>query len=110
MGISYKKYIDEMRESPSLMLLELLEARGAHVEFCDPHIPVIPETREHGHLARPRAVDCSRETIAKFDVALIATDHDAVVYNDLVTHAKLIIGTRNACGVRGPTDEKIVKA
>lgn len=110
LGICYKKNIDEMRESPALMLLELLEARGAYVEFCGPHIPVIPEKREHGHLGRRRAVDCSRVTIAKFDDALLATDHDAFDYNDLVTHAKLIVGIRNACGVRGPTDEKIVKA
>ncbi|MGH6798214.1 MAG: nucleotide sugar dehydrogenase [Roseiarcus sp.] len=110
LGITYKKNIDDMRESPSLTLIQLLEARGARVEFYDPYIPVIPETREHGHLTRRRSVDWSRETLAKFDVALIATDHDAFDYNDLVTHAKLIVDTRNACGARGLTGEKIVKA
>jgi UDP-N-acetyl-D-glucosamine dehydrogenase len=110
LGISYKRNIDDMRESPSLTLIELLEARGARVEFYDPHIPVIPETREHGHLTRRRSVDWSREMLAKFDVALIATDHDAFDYNDVVTHAKLIVDTRNACGARGLTGENIVKA
>jgi UDP-N-acetyl-D-glucosamine dehydrogenase len=110
LGISYKKNIDDTRESPSLILLELLEARGAHVEFCDPHVPEIPKTREHWQLAHRRSVDWSRESIEKFDIVLIATDHDAFDYNDLVTHAKLIVDTRNACGARGLRGERIVKA
>jgi UDP-N-acetyl-D-glucosamine dehydrogenase len=110
LGISYKKNIDDMRESPSLILLELLEARGAHVEFCDPHIPVIPVTREHANLAHRRTFDWDSEMIARFDVVLIATDHDAFDYCDLVTYAKLIVDTRNACGLRGLMGDKIVKA
>lgn len=110
LGISYKKNIDDMRESPSLTLIELLEARGARVEFCDPHIPMIPETREHGQLTGRRSVEWSRDTLANFDLVVIATDHDAFDYNDLVTHAKLVVDTRNACGERGLLGKTIVKA
>jgi UDP-N-acetyl-D-glucosamine dehydrogenase len=110
LGITYKKNIDDMRESPALTLIDILEARGARVEFCDPHIPVIPETREHGHLAGRRSIEWDPETFAKFDLVLIATDHDAFEYRDLAAHAKLIVDTRNACCTRGLAGKHIVKA
>jgi UDP-N-acetyl-D-glucosamine dehydrogenase len=110
LGISYKKNIDDMRESPALVLIELLEARGAHVEFSDPHIPVIPETREHGQLSGRRSVAWRRETLTDYDLVLIATDHDAFDYNAIVTHARFIVDTRNACGERGLFGSNILKA
>lgn len=110
LGLAYKKNIDDMRESPSLTLIELIEARGSRVEFYDPHIPIIPPTREHAHLTGRRSVDWSNEALAKYDVILISTDHDAIDYQGLVMNAKLVVDTRNACGARGLTGEKIVKA
>ena len=56
LGLAYKKNVDDMRESPSLKLIELLEARGATVDYHDPYIPVIPKTREHAELAGRRSV------------------------------------------------------
>lgn len=94
LGIAYKKDIDDMRESPSLKLIELLEEKGATVDYHDPHIPVIPETREHAHLAGRKGV--SLESIENYDCVLISTDHTDVPYKELVKHAKLIVDTRHA--------------
>ena len=58
-GIAYKKNVDDMRESPSLTLIELLEKRGSIVDFHDPYVPVIPHTREHDELSGRTSVDLS---------------------------------------------------
>lgn len=110
MGIAYKKNIDDMRESPSLKLIELIEKRGAHVEFHDPFIPVIPPTREHADLTGRKSVSVSRESLAGFDAVLIATDHDDVDYASLVAHSKLVIDTRNACARAGVSADNVFKA
>jgi len=96
LGMAYKKNVDDMRESPSLTILEMLEARGAHVEYYDPHIPVIPMTREHAPLAGRTSVDWDRDMISSFDAALICTDHDAVDYCALGEWVPLVVDTRNA--------------
>jgi len=110
MGIAYKKNIDDMRESPSLKLIELIEKRGAHVEFHDPFIPVIPPTREHADLTGRKSVSVSRESLAGFDAVLIATDHDDVDYASLVAHSKLVVDTRNACARAGVSADNVFKA
>ena len=109
-GVAYKKNVDDMRESPSLRLIELIEGRGGTVEFHDPHIPVIPPTREHAPLTGRRSKDLAKEAIAASDAVLISTDHDAVDYGLLVEHAKLIVDTRNVCARRGLAGPNIVKA
>jgi UDP-N-acetyl-D-glucosamine dehydrogenase len=109
-GLAYKKNVDDTRESPSLKLIELMEARGARVEFHDPYVAAIPATREHPELAGRRSVALDAETLAQFDAVLIATDHDAVDYALIAKHAKLTIDTRNACGRAGLRGETIVKA
>lgn len=110
MGIAYKKNIDDMRESPSLRLIELLEERGAKADYHDPHVPVIPPTREHANLTGRSSVALSPETIKGYDAVLIATDHDAVDYKALVVAARLVVDTRNACAKAGLTGDTIVKA
>ncbi len=110
LGIAYKKNVDDMRESPALALIEMLEKRGAKVDYFDPHIAVIPRTREHAGLAGRRSQALSPETIAEHDAVLIATDHDSVDYKSLANHARLVIDTRNACARAGATGEHIVKA
>jgi UDP-N-acetyl-D-glucosamine dehydrogenase len=109
-GIAYKKNVDDMRESPSLKLIELIEARGAHVDYYDPFIPVIPPTREHAELAGRRSVGLDDATIAGYDAVLIATDHDEVDYKSLATKAKLVVDTRNACAKAGAPLDRVVKA
>jgi UDP-N-acetyl-D-glucosamine dehydrogenase len=109
-GVAYKKNVDDMRESPSLKLIELIESRGAHVEYHDPHIPVIPMTREHAALAGRASVAMTPEVLSGFDAVLIATDHDQVDYKELVRHSKLVIDTRNACAKAGVKGSHVIKA
>jgi UDP-N-acetyl-D-glucosamine dehydrogenase len=110
LGVAYKKNVDDMRESPSLKLIELLEARGAEVNFHDPFIPVIPPTREHAALTGRRSLPLSADTLRGQDVVLIATDHDAVDYGFVVEQARLVVDTRNACSRAGLSGGNIVKA
>jgi UDP-N-acetyl-D-glucosamine dehydrogenase len=110
LGVAYKKNIDDSRESPALRLMELFEARGSEVHFYDPFIPVIPSTREHPTLTGRASVPWNAETLASFDVALIATDHDGVDYAALAKHARLIVDTRNACARAGLAGPHIVRA
>lgn len=109
-GLAYKKNVDDTRESPSLKLFELMESRGAHVDYHDPLVPVIPATREHPELAGRRSVPFDPPTIASYDAVLIATDHDAVDYRMLVANARLVIDTRDACRRAGIVDPKVVRA
>jgi UDP-N-acetyl-D-glucosamine dehydrogenase len=109
-GAAYKKNVDDMRESPSLRLMELLLDRGAIVEYHDPHIPVIPRTRDHAALTGRKSKVLSAEVVSSFDAILIATDHDAIDYSIIVTNAKLVIDTRNACARRGLMSPTVVKA
>lgn len=96
LGLAYKADVDDMRESPSFVLLDLLRARGAEVAYHDPHIPVIRPTREHGHWTGTRSVAWNRETVASFDAVLISTAHRAVSYHELAEWSSCIIDTRNA--------------
>jgi UDP-N-acetyl-D-glucosamine dehydrogenase len=109
-GVAYKKNVDDMRESPSLALIELLESAGASVAYYDPHIPVIPPTREHAALAGRKSIVWDAQAIKAFDAVLIATDHDAIDWDALVEHARLVVDTRNASARAGLFSEKIVKA
>jgi UDP-N-acetyl-D-glucosamine dehydrogenase len=110
LGIAYKKNVDDMRESPSLKLIELLEMRGASVDYHDPFIPVIPKTREHAELAGRRSVGLTSEALSSYEVILIATDHDDIDYKSVVEHAKVVVDTRNACHKAGIADAGVVKA
>jgi UDP-N-acetyl-D-glucosamine dehydrogenase len=110
LGLAYKKNVDDMRESPSLAILEMLEARGARVEYYDPHIPSIPNTREHKSLAGRKCITWAEDTIKGFDAALICTDHDDVNYRNLVEWSKVVVDTRNATRSVVGDREKIVMA
>ncbi len=109
-GVAYKKNIEDTRESPSLRLMELIEARGAAADFHDPHVPAMPPTREHAGLTGRPSVLLSAEGIAGYDAVLIATDHDDVDYASLATHAQLVVDTRNVLGRMGLGNERTVKA
>ena len=95
-GLAYKPNVDDERESPSYTLMELLKERGAEVAYYDPHVPVIRPTREHAHWAGTRSVEWNRQTIESFDVAIIATNHQAVNYQELADWSSSIVDTRNA--------------
>lgn len=109
-GIAYKKNVDDMRESPSLILMELLEEHGANYEYYDPHIPTIPPTREHAQFTGLKCADFSKENLANYDAVLIATDHDSVDWTFLAEHADLIIDTRNAMADVKESKAIVIKA
>lgn len=106
LGIAYKKNVDDMRESPSVVLMEKLQELGAKVAYSDPHVPVFPHLRDHAHFDLS-SVELSQDVIASFDCVLIATDHDSVDYEFLSKHARLIVDTRGR--YRDPADN-ITKA
>ena len=109
-GLSYKKNVSDVRESPSLKLLALLQARGASAAFHDNHMGEAPPTREYGQLAGMRSTPLDAATVQGFDAVLISTDHDDVDYGLLFKAAPLVIDTRNAMATRGLTGDHIVKA
>lgn len=108
-GVAYKKNVSDMRESPAMKLLELLDAAGSEVVYIDPHVPEIPPMREYKQfLARP-AADPATLAAGQFDAVLIATDHDAVDYAQLLTLDCPVVDTRNAMARRGMAMERVVK-
>jgi UDP-N-acetyl-D-glucosamine dehydrogenase len=110
-GLAYKKNVDDMRESPSLHLIHLLQERKATVDFHDPHIPVVPTTRDHPEFSGLKSVKLTPKTLASYDCVLISTDHDAVDYEELVRHAPLVVDTRNATAkLSSSLRAKVIKA
>jgi UDP-N-acetyl-D-glucosamine dehydrogenase len=95
-GLAYKPNVDDERESPSYVLMDLLQQRGAEVDYYDPHVPVIKPTREHSRWADKKSVEWNRATIESFDLVLIATNHSCVDYQKLGEWAHCIVDTRNA--------------
>jgi UDP-N-acetyl-D-glucosamine dehydrogenase len=111
LGLAYKKNVDDTRESPALAIMRQLEARGALVEYYDPWIAEVPETREHSELAGRKCVEWAPESFGdRYDAALIVTDHDGVDYAGLVASLDLVVDTRNATGRVGKGRERIVLA
>ena len=92
-GIAYKKNVDDMRESPSLKLIDLLLQQGAVVDYHDPYIPVMPPTRQHKF--DMCSVPLTPENLASYDVVLIATDHSCVDYDHIAAYAAMVVDTRN---------------
>ena len=109
-GLAYKKNVPDIRESPSLRLIELIEERGGRTEFHDPFVDEIPSTREHKPLMGRRSVALTPETLKDFDAVLVATDHDNVDYAAIASSALLVIDTRNVFGRLGLMGDSIVKA
>lgn len=92
LGIAYKKNVDDMRESPSVFLMEKLRDLGASVDYSDPHIAKFPKMREH-HFDLS-SIPLTAESIASYDCVLLATDHDKFDYSLIKEHAKLIVDSR----------------
>jgi UDP-N-acetyl-D-glucosamine dehydrogenase len=87
--------VDDPRESPSFVLMELLLARGAVLTYNDPHVPELPQTRHHD-LPEMTSVELTSEFLAEQDCVLIATDHSAYDYEFIAAHSPLVLDTRNA--------------
>jgi UDP-N-acetyl-D-glucosamine dehydrogenase len=95
-GLAYKPNVDDERESPSYVLMDLLSERGAELEYYDPYVPVIRPTREHSHWTGKKSVEWNHATIERFDLVLIATNHSCINYQELADWAACIVDTRNA--------------
>jgi UDP-N-acetyl-D-glucosamine dehydrogenase len=108
LGLAYKKDIDDVRESPSLELIELLKAKGAKVDYNDPHVPRTHRMREHD--LKMASKPLSAATLRRYDAVLISTDHSCYDYQFIVDHAALVVDTRNATGAVKRGRRKIVKA
>ena len=111
LGLAYKKNVDDLRESPALALWELLEERGAKVDYHDPFIPIVPRTREHAQFAGRQSVPLTAAALKGCDVVLISTDHTGIAYDELVRHAPLVVDSRNACAKveKGLKQGKVVR-
>ena len=109
-GIAYKKNVADIRESPSLKIVELLEKRGTKVDFHDPHVAMIPSTREYLHLEGRVSVALDEKTISSYDVLVVSTDHDAIDYALITKYGRLLIDTRNVFSRLGLSGTNVVKA
>jgi len=108
LGLAYKKDIDDVRESPSLELIEMLKHRGAKVDYNDPHCPRTHKMREYD--LRMTSKKLSPQMLAGYDAVLISTDHSSYDYQMIVDSAQLVLDTRNACKDVKRGKSKIVKA
>ena len=111
LGLAYKKNVDDLRESPALVIMQDLLVRGALVSYHDPWIPEIPMTRAHAALAGRKSITWDPACFgASFDAGLIVTDHDSVHYGELVGAVDLVVDTRNATRNVRERRERIVLA
>lgn len=91
---------EDIRESPALRIIQLLERRGGKVDYHDPHVARLPRTRHHPELAERRSVALNRRSLAGYDAVLLCTDHRSIDYDLVLEGTRLIVDTRNAFGPR----------
>lgn len=105
LGVAYKKNVDDMRESPSAVIMKLIQERGGAVQYSDPHVPSFPPMRRHQYDLKSIAL--TAENIQAFDAVVVATNHDAFDYALIRDHAQLIVDAR---GMYREPAEHIVRA
>lgn len=110
LGLAYKPNVDDERESPSYVLMEMLQHRGAEVAYHDPYVPIVRPTREHPQWTGTRSVAWDRATIASYDLVLLATNHANVNYQELADWAPCIVDTRNAMNAIATKPGQVWKA
>ncbi|MCL4476881.1 MAG: nucleotide sugar dehydrogenase [Nitrospirae bacterium] len=100
-GLAYKKDVDDVRESPSLKLIELLTEKGAVVDYNDPHVPKTHRMRRYDF--KMSSVPLTPQNLRKYDCVVISTNHSSYDYKAIVRHSRLIVDTRNATeGIKSP--------
>jgi UDP-N-acetyl-D-glucosamine dehydrogenase len=105
LGIAYKKNVDDMRESPAVVMMEKLKGLGAEVAYADPHVPVFPPMRRHRFDLKSQSL--TPELLAACDCVLVATNHDAFDWDLIRAHAPLIVDPR---GVYAPEPGRVYRA
>ena len=108
LGVSYKRDIDDLRESPSLKIIQLLQSRGGEVDYNDPFFPVLHKMRKYDF--KLKSVDLTPETLGRYDCVVIATDHSSYDYPMIVKHARRVVDTRNATAHVENRDSKVLLA
>lgn len=108
LGLAYKKNIDDLRESPSIELIELLCEKGAKVDYNDPYIPKTHRQRQHD--LKMASKKLSAKMLSGYDCVLISTDHSDYDYAWIVKNSKLVVDTRNATAKVRSGRSRIVKA
>ena len=97
LGLAYKKNVDDVRESPSVVLIEKLNEKGAIIAYTDPHVPVFPKKRRY-HFDL-KSIDFDSKTLAEYDCVLVATDHDRFDWEMIKNSSQLIVDTRGVFSV-----------
>jgi UDP-N-acetyl-D-glucosamine dehydrogenase len=105
LGIAYKKNVDDMRESPALALMDMLQKKGAEIAYSDPHVPIFPTSEEHPFALS--SIELTPETLGQFDCVLITTHHDRFDWPLIKRHAALIVDSR---GVYREQAQNVIKA
>ena len=95
LGVAYKKDVDDLRESPTLKIMQLLQQRGVEIDYNDPYFPQLHKMR-HYNYENMKSVPLSPQTIGSYDGVVIATDHSSYDYASIVDAAKVVVDTRNA--------------
>jgi UDP-N-acetyl-D-glucosamine dehydrogenase len=95
LGVAYKKDVDDLRESPTLKIMQLLQQRGAHIDYNDPYFPKLSKMRHYNYEGM-KSVPLTPSALSGYDAVVIATDHTSYDYNAIVDGAKLVVDTRNA--------------
>ena len=109
LGLAYKPNVDDVRESPAITLIERFTELGADVDYSDPHVERPPAMRRHD-LTSLRSIELTAESLASYDIVVVATDHAAFPWDLIAEHARLVVDTRNALASRMVGDERYVKA
>ncbi len=108
LGLAYKKDVDDIRESPSIELIELLKKAGAKVDYNDPHVPTTHKQREHDLQMSSKKLTAAM--LKGYDAVLIATDHSDYDYDFIVANAQLVLDTRNATAKVEHGVDRVVRA
>jgi len=95
LGVAYKKDVDDLRESPSMKIMQLLLERGAELDYNDPYFPALHRMRHYDY-SHMRSVELNAKALAGYDAVVIATDHSSYDYQQIADAAQLVVDTRNA--------------
>ena len=110
LGLAYKPNVDDMRESPTFAIMDLIQHEKAIVDYYDPYIPTIPPTREHGDWTGKQSVEWNKDVISGYDAVVIVTNHKSVNYTELLEWCDTVIDTRNALNGMTAHSEQVWKA
>ncbi|MDA7646709.1 hypothetical protein N8675_02120 [Akkermansiaceae bacterium] len=107
--MAYKQDVDDMRESPTFELMDLLRKQGAEVDYYHPHLPKIMPTREHTHWTGKKSIEWNKDTVPEYDTVVISTNHKAFNLQEPADWSEINVDTRNAMkGING--NALVVKA